>query len=216
VQQQQWAQRTDVEGPSYPRSIRVVKGKRAWDESWYSEKTKVGTLNKLKTAAADDKSAIRQALVWLEPHAFFTQVAFAAGKKCLEAANKPCTTPWSVKDEGGKTVLSVEIAGRTYTGSLDAKKRIGTVETTLPIGGAQKKIVATYTGWRTGAQDTNNPKDLSAEGEKALDKFHNGVFWPEKIVWELDGAKVLDVTVEGGWGNPYSVYPEPELIAKAQ
>lgn len=216
VQQQQWAQRLEIEGPNLPRSIRVVKGKRAWDESWVSEKTKIGTVNKLRTAAADDKSAIRQVMVWLEPHAFFTQVAFAAGKKCMAEATKPCTTPWSVKDEGGKTILSVEISGRTFTGSLDAKKRIGSVETTIPVGGSDKKIVATYTGWRTGAQDTNNPKDLSAEGENALDKFHNGVFWPEKIVWELDGKKVLDVTVQGGWGNPYTVYPEPELIAKAQ
>ncbi|MCP8936921.1 hypothetical protein NK718_00185 [Alsobacter sp. SYSU M60028] len=216
VQQQQWASRVDFEGPQTPRTIRVVKGDRAWNESWSEEKTKLGKFNKLKTAPADAVAKLRQQMVWLEPHAFFTQVAFAAGKKCLGEVPKACTTANSVSEEGGKTVLSVEINGRTYKGTLDAKKRIGSVETTLSLPSGEKKIVASYTGWRTGAADTTNAKDVSAEGDAALDKFHNGVYWPEKIVYEIDGAKVLDITVSGGWGNPYTVYPDPDLIAKTQ
>jgi hypothetical protein len=216
VQQQQWASRVDFEGPKTPRVIRVVKGNKAWNESWYEEKTKFGPVKKLKTEPADASATLRRQLVWLEPHGFFTQVAFAAGKKCLAEQVKACTTPYGITEEGGKTVLSVEINGQTYKGTLDAKKRIGTIETTLSLPSGSKTVVATYTGWRTGAADTNNAKDLTAEGDAALDKFHNGIYWPEKITYEIGGTKVLDITVNGGWGNPYTVYPEPELIAQAQ
>ncbi|MEJ1160576.1 hypothetical protein [Prosthecomicrobium sp. N25] len=216
VQQQQWASRVDFEGPSVPRKIRVVKGKRAWDESWYDEKTRTGVVQKLRTAPADAAATLRGQLVWFEPHSFFTQVAFAAGKRCLTETVKPCTTAHSVTQEGGKTVMTVEINGVTYKGALDEKKRIGSVEATVSLPGGPKLLQATYTGWRTGARDTNDPKDLSAEGDQALDKFHNGVFWPERITYTIEGRTVLDITVQGGWGNPYTVYPEPELIAKAQ
>lgn len=216
VQQQQWASRVDFEGPNTPRTIRVVKGNRAWNESWFEEKTKTETVKKLKTEPADAQAALRAQMVWLQPHAFFTQVAFAAGKKCLAEAVKPCSTTYSTSEEGGKAVLSVDINGRTYKGTLDAKKRIGSIETTLSLPGGPKRILASFTGWRTGAADTTNAKDLAAEGDAALDKFHNGIFWPEKITYEIDGTKVLDITISGGWGNPYTVYPEPELIAQAQ
>ncbi|MET0428303.1 MAG: hypothetical protein ABW026_07365 [Microvirga sp.] len=216
VQQQQWASRLDFEGPNTPRTIRVVKGKKAWDESWYEQKTKIETIKKLRTQPADAVAQLRSQMVWLEPHAFFTQVAFAAGKKCLSETAKACTTPNAVSDEGGKTVLSVDINGQTYKGSLDDKKRIGSIETTLSLPSGPKKVVATFSGWRTGAADTTKAKDLSAEGDAALDKFHNGVFWPEKVSYEIDGAKVLDLTISGGWGNPYAVFPEPELIAQTQ
>src|SRR5262245_3883462 len=37
------ASRLDFEGPQTPRSIRVVKGNRAWNESWSEDKTKLST-----------------------------------------------------------------------------------------------------------------------------------------------------------------------------
>ena len=77
-------------------------------------------------------------------------------------------------------------------------------------------MVAKYSGWRTGAADTTAAADIAAWGDAALDKTHNGVYWPEFITWELNGAKVLDIKMNGGWTNPYTVYPEPELLARGQ
>src|ERR1700752_2341734 len=37
------ASRLDFEGPQTPRTIRVVKGSRAWNESWSDDKTKLST-----------------------------------------------------------------------------------------------------------------------------------------------------------------------------
>src|ERR1700694_4360545 len=47
VQQQQWASRVEFEGPKTPRTIRVVKGDKAWDETWFDEKTKIETIKNL-------------------------------------------------------------------------------------------------------------------------------------------------------------------------
>jgi hypothetical protein len=57
------------------------------------------------------------------------------------------------------------------------------------------------------------PHDV-ATGAKALDKFHSGVYWPEKITWDLDGTRVLDLTVTEGWNNPYTAYLDPEVLAQ--
>ncbi len=214
VHQQLWASRMQVSGVA---AHRVVKGNRAWDETWFEEKGKAGTVKKIRTNPADGAAKLRAQLVWLEPHAFLSHVAFAANKKCLLTEAKACETKWSKGEENGLTTLSVEINGVTYKGTLDAKKRIGSIEAKLDLpSGAGKTVVAKYTQWRAGETDTNDPKDRAAQGPKALDKFHNGLYWPEKVVWELDGQKVLDLTVTEGWGNPYTIYPEPELLAKAQ
>ena len=73
-------------------------------------------------------------------------------------------------------------------------------------GGAPKKVVATYSGYRNG----------QSLGQQALDKFHTGTYWPGRIVHEIDGTKVLDITMTEGWSNPYMIFPEPELLAKAK
>ena len=59
--QQLWASRQDVTGPNTPRTIRVVKGNRAWDETWVEEKTKTGTIQKLKTTPADKAADVKPA-----------------------------------------------------------------------------------------------------------------------------------------------------------
>jgi hypothetical protein len=46
--------------------------------------------------------------------------------------------------------------------------------------------------------------------------MHNGTYWPSRVTQEVDGKKVLDVIVSAGWSNPYSIYPDPELLAKSQ
>ena len=216
--QQMWASRIEFQGTNTPRTIRVVKGNRAWDESWIEEKAKSGTIKKLKTAPADKAAELRASMIWLEPHMFMTHVGFANGKKCMTAEVKACDTKHSITQENGRAVFTIEINGKTYKGVQDANKRIASVETkvTLPSGGGAKTLVAKYTGWRTGEGDTNDLKNLAAWGDKALDKFHNGTFWPESVVYELDGQKVLELRVNEGWNNPYTIYPEPELLAQGQ
>ena len=59
------------------------------------------------------------------------------------------------------------------------------------------------------------PASASAEGKEALDKYHSGTYWPSHITHELDGVKVLDLTMSEGWANPYVVFPDPELLARA-
>ena len=56
----------------------------------------------------------------------------------------------------------------------------------------------------------------SSEGKEALDKYHSGTYCPSRVTHELDGVKVLDLTITEGWANPYVVFPDPELLAKAQ
>ena len=218
VMQQLWASRLDVVASNGARKIRVVKGDRAWDETWVSEKADSGTIKKLKTAPADAVAKLRGTMLWLQPHAFLSYMAFASGKKCMAPEVKACETKWSAAQENGKTAFTVEINGQAYKGTLDDRKHIASVETkvTLPSGGGAKTIVAKYSGWRVGESEGNDVANLAAYGPKSLDKFHNGLFYPGKVTYELDGVNVLDLQVTEGWNNPYTIYPEPELLAKAQ
>jgi hypothetical protein len=90
---------------------------------------------------------------------------------------------------------------------LGAENRPERVEATLVLpGGASKKVVSMYSGYRNG----------QSLGQTALDKFHTGTYWPGRIVQEIDGAKVLDISLTEGWSNPYQIFPEPELLAKGK
>ena len=200
------AARLDFEGPQTPRTIRVVKGNRAWNEAWSDDKTKLST-------SPSDNAAHRAQVMWLSPHAFLHAAAFASGKKCFDG--KACTTPIKVAQEAGRTVVEVEVSGTTYKATMGTDKRPERIETivTLP-GGAAKKIVAMYSDYRTGeAPDAGFGTSF---GQGALDKYHSGTYWPSRVVHEVDGTKVLDITVTEGWANPYQVFPEPELLAKGQ
>jgi hypothetical protein len=81
-------------------------------------------------------------------------------------------------------------------------------------GGASKKLVASYADYRTGEKP--DAGFGNADGKDALDRFHSGTYWPSRITHELDGMKVLDLMISEGWANPYAVFPDPELLAKAQ
>jgi hypothetical protein len=200
------AARLDYEGPQTPRTIRVVKGSRAWNEAWNDDKTMLST-----TPSAN--AATRAQMMWLSPHAFLHAAAFASAKKCLDG--KACTTPVKVGNENAKTVIDVEINGHAYKATLGADKRPERIETMLALpGGASKKIVAIYSDYRTG--EAPDAGFGTSYGQGALDKYHSGTYWPSHIVHEIDGIKVLDLTVIEGWANPYQVFPEPELLAKGQ
>ena len=53
------ASRLDFEGPKTPRTIRVVKINRAWNEAWNDDKTRLST-------APSDNAVYRARLMWLE------------------------------------------------------------------------------------------------------------------------------------------------------
>jgi hypothetical protein len=200
------ASRLDFEGPQTPRTIRVVKGNRAWNESWSDDKTKLST-------SPSSNAAYRSQVMWLSPHAFVHAAAFASAKKCLDG--KACNTPVKVTQDGGRTVIEVEVNGTTYKATVGADKRPERIEAmvTMP-GGGSKKLVASYADYRTGEKP--DAGFGLAEGKEALDKYHSGTYWPSRVTHEVDGMKVLDLTITEGWANPYVVFPDPELLAKAQ
>jgi hypothetical protein len=183
-----------------------VKGNRAWNESWSDDKTKLST-------SPSGNAAYRSQLMWLSPHAFVHAAAFASGKKCLDG--KACTTPVKVAQDGGRTTIEVEVNGTSYKATLGADKRPERIEAmvTMP-GGGSKKLTATYADYRTGEKP--DAGFGLAEGKEALDKYHSGTYWASRVTHELDGKKVLDLTISEGWANPYVVFPDPELLAKAQ
>lgn len=199
------ASRLDYEGSQTPRTIRVVKGARAWDEEWTQDKTKLNT-------SPSDKGALRAQMMWLEPLPFLHAAAFASAKKCMDG--KPCTTPLKISMADGKAVVELEINGHAYKATMGADKRPEHIETMITLsGGAAKKIVATFTEYRTGEKPDAG---FGTSYGDALDRFHSGTYWPSHIVRDLDGNKVLDLTLADGWANPYQVFPDPELLAKAQ
>jgi hypothetical protein len=200
------ASRLDFEGPQTPRTIRVVKGNRAWNESWSDDKTKLST-------SPSSNAAYRSQMMWLVPHAFLHAAAFASAKKCLDG--KACSTPVKVAQDGGRTTIEVEVNGTTYKATLGSDKRPERIEAMIAMpGGGTKKVVATYADYRTGEKP--DAGFGSSEGKEALDKYHSGTYWPSRVTHELDGKKVLDLTITEGWANPYVVFPDPELLAKAQ
>jgi len=189
------ASRLIFQGPETPLTTRVVKGTRAWDEAWAKD-------NKLTTKAADANAAIRAAMMWLEPHAIIHAAVYAANGKCPD--NRACADlpKPTFAQEGGKTVLNVTVGGNAYKVTMGPDKRPGRIETKV----AGKTIAASYFGYRNG----------TSLGQEALDKMHNGTFWPSRVTQEVDGQKVLDVVVSAGWSNPFAIYPDPEVLAKSQ
>jgi hypothetical protein len=199
------AARLDFEGPQTPRTIRVVKGNRAWNEAWSDDKTKLST-------TPSDKAGYRGQMMWVQPHAFLHAAAFASGKKCLDG--KACTIPLRIAQENGKAVVELEINGHGYKATMGADKRPEHIETMITLNGAARKVVATYTDYRTG--EAPDAGFGTSYGQGALDKYHSGTYWPSRVVHEVGGMKVLDLTVAEGWANPYMVFPDPELLARSQ
>ncbi len=188
------ASRLDYDGPNGMRTVRVVKGNRAWNE----EKPGINP-------SPSDNAAFRAQSIWLTPHGAIHAAAFASAKKCLDG--KACDVPLQVTKEDGKAVIVVSVNGQSYKTTLGADNRPERVETVIKLpSGTSQNIVASYSAYRNG----------TSTGQEALDKFHSGTYWPGRIVHEIDGNKVLDITMTEGWSNPYVIFPEPELLAKAK
>ncbi|HSV24210.1 MAG TPA: hypothetical protein VLJ17_14430 [Xanthobacteraceae bacterium] len=187
------ASRLDFEAANV-RTVRVVKKGRAWNE----ERPGINP-------SPSSNAAYRAQAMWLMPHAAIHAAVFASAKKCLDG--KTCDVPLQVARENGKTVLTTAVNGISYQTTLDPSNRPERVEATIALpGGASKKVVSIYSAYSNG----------QSLGQTALDKFHTGTYWPGRIVQEIDGAKVLDITLTEGWSNPYQIFPEPELLAKGR
>ncbi len=187
------ASRLDYEVANGARTVRVVKKDRAWNE----EKPGINP-------SPSNNASFRAQEIWLTPHGAIHAAAFASAKKCLDG--KDCDVPIQVTKEDGKTVITASVNGHSYKTTLGADNRPERVETMIKLpNGETKKMAAIYSGYRNG----------TSTGEAALDKYHSGTYWPGRIVQEIDGAKVLDITMTAGWSNPYVIFPEPELLAKA-
>src|SRR5262249_28761225 len=162
-----------------------VKVNRAWDESWSADKTRLDT-------SPSSNAAHRAQMIWLQPHAFLHAAAFASGKKCLDG--KACTPPLKIGTEGGRTVIEIEVNGQAYRTTMGADKRPERIEATiaLPAGGP-RKVAATFADFRTG-EKPDAGFDI-AYGKDVLDRYHSGTYWPSRLTHEVDGVKVLDLTL---------------------
>jgi hypothetical protein len=188
------ASRLDYDGPNGARTVRVVKQDRAWNE----EKPGINP-------SRSGNAAFRAQSIWLTPHGAIHAATFASAKKCLDG--KDCDVPIQIAKADGKTVITTAVNGQSYKTTLNSDNRPERVETEIKLpSGVPKKIVATYSEYRNG----------HSMGQEALDKFHSGTYWPGRMVQEIDGVKVLDITITEGWSNPYVIFPEPELLAKAK
>jgi hypothetical protein len=187
------ASRLDFE-TAIGRTVRVVKKDRAWNEETPGV-----------NPSPSNNAAYRAQAMWLMPHAAVHAAVFASAKKCLDG--KACDVPLQVAKENGKTVLTTSVNGQSYKTTLDSNNRPERIEATIAMpGGASKRVVASYSDYRNG----------QSLGQTALDKFHTGTYWPGRIVHEIEGVKVLGITMTEGWSNPYQIFPEPELLGKAK
>jgi hypothetical protein len=212
------ASRMDYTNQAGQRTIRVVKGNRAWNEAWTATNRKTYYLEPAKTLTTMPVDAAiattRAQLIWTEPHAFIQAAAFAAARKTPDG--KDGNPRFEIGEEGGRRTITVEIYGNLYKATLGPApaERPLRIETDLKVAGGTKKFIATFTDWR--ASDKPDDGFNPVIGSNVLDKFHNGTYWPSTITWELGGAKVLEVTLSEGWANPYIVFPDPELLARVQ
>jgi hypothetical protein len=191
------ASRITFQGQTVPLTTRVVRGTEAWDESW----AKDGNLN--ATPADAKLVTVRRIMMWLEPHAFLHAAVFQANKKCPD--NSACASlpaPAVGKDATGKVTITANIEGNAYVATLGPDQRPAKIVTT--VGGHTYE--ADYFGYRNG----------TSLGQEALDKMHNGTYWPSRVTFSVDNQKDLDVIVTAGWTNPYSIYPDPQQLAKEQ
>ena len=127
---------------------------------------------------------------------------------CTHAEPMPSTWPLALNLIGAPSIILLVM----FVGADKRPERIE-VMVTMP-GGGSKKLTASYADYRTGEKP--DAGFGLAEGKEALDKYHSGTYWPSRVTHELDGMKVLDLTITEGWANPYVVFPDPELLAKAQ
>lgn len=205
------AAREEIEGPNIKPISRVVKGTRAWDETWVMDAK--GNKSKINTAPADKFAAFRAQMMWFQPHNWIQAAALYNTKRGVDG--KATTQTAVIAKENGKDTVEITINGVAYKGTMGTDKRPESIEATITMpDGSKKKMVNRFYEWRAGEKpDAGYSQAL---GANALDQFHNGTYFPSRITRDLDGQRVMDITLYAGWGNPYVVFPEPEILAKGQ
>ncbi|MFO1185803.1 MAG: hypothetical protein U1E56_13625 [Bauldia sp.] len=200
------AAREEIEAGNLKIS-RVVKGTRAWDETWTADKKKINT------TPADKVAAFRAQMMWFQPHNWLQAAALYNTKKDIQG--KATTATATIAKENGKDTVEITINGVAYKGTMGPDKRPESIEATITLpDGSKKKMVSRFYDWRAGEKpDAGYSQAL---GANALDQFHNGTYFPSRITRDLDGQRVMDITLTAGFGNPYIIFPEPELLAKGQ
>lgn len=182
--------RVDLErvapGGSTPqRHIAVVSGKYAWDES----EPGAGLVAGKGTATAVPTAWADRALeFWMLPHSF------------VKAARMPGSNARIAREDGVLTVTSnvPNMPGVTMKAWLNAMNLIDRVESRLNTSTRHVTIEARYAEYRDIGGD-QNPSD---------------VLFPTRIVRQVDGTTVLQLTVtEGNTYNPYVIIPVPDAIA---
>src|SRR5262245_12702521 len=173
--------------------VHVVKVNRAWDE---------GPQRGLNPKDVTDTKlvALRQAEMWIQPHAIIRAAAFAAKGLCPTggSAAQPAKCPDHKVSVEGTNIINVTLYGNAYKVTLDKDNRPTTVSTT--VNG--QPLVATYSGYRdgkgmSGAANPGYDKigvggvDEIANVTVPLDKYRYGVYYPDHAVWTLGGKTIL-------------------------
>ena len=197
--------------------VHVVKVGRAWDE---------GPQRGLNPKDVTDPRlvALRQAEMWIQPHAIVRAAAFTAKGLCPTGGTvaAPAKCPDNKVSVEGTNIINLTLYGGQYKVTLDKDNRPTTVSTT--VNG--QPLVATYSGYRdgkgmSGAANPGYDKigvggvDDIANVTVPLDKYRYGVYYPDHVVQTLGGKTVLDVKIMQGWTNKYTVFPDPELLKAA-
>lgn len=173
------------DGSSSERQILVVSGKYAWDES----EPGAGLVAGKGTATAVPGAWADRALeFWMLPHSF------------VKAARMPGSNARAAREDGAVTVTSnvPNMPGVTMKAWVNAMNLIDRVESQLNTSTRRVAIEARYAEYRDIGGD-QNPSD---------------VLFPTRIVRQVDGTTVLQLTVtEGNTYNPYVIIPVPDTVA---
>lgn len=204
------------------RIVRTVRGDV--DEAWNASRPGYPT-------GDSEHAAFREALIWLWPHAFGRAVAYAEQGLCPDGSG--CDVALEVTEEGGESVITVEIDGREYRGTLGEDDRPARIEAEIDIPGVgPSSYAAIYSDYHNGLglgatgeavavdlqeRDIGASTDVAlARGEGILDKYHTGTYFPRNVSHEVDGQPVLDINITEGWPNRFMIFPTPELLAAAE
>jgi hypothetical protein len=173
------------DGSASQRQILVVSAKYAWDET----EPGAGLVAGKGTASAVPAAWADRALeFWMLPHSF------------VKAARMPGSNARLGREDGGLTVTTnvPNMPGVTMKAWVNVMNLIDRVESRLNTSGRQVTIEARYDEYRDIGGD-QNPSD---------------VLFPTRIVRQVDGTTVLQLTVtEGNTYNPYVIIPVPDAIA---
>jgi hypothetical protein len=186
------ASRLDYDGPNGVRTVRVVNKDRAWNE----EKPGINP-------SASPSAAFRAQSIWLTPHARHSRRSLRLRQEMSrwQAVRRP-----SPDRQGGRQDRHHHRRSTvSYKTTFCADNRPERVEAVIKLpGGAPKKS-------RRSIRVTETAPAL-ARGARQV-PFRHILAGPDHSGNRR--RQGLDITITEGWSNPYVIFPEPELLAKA-